>query len=220
MGIFKIAKEIIQDSFKPLKDKHEQKTLEQHLEDDQDDEYGIKKQREKRKNADQEIADMQAADAAYAIDNDISKRIQVYERCVHSGVTWNKFNFALSLVDMYMKSNQNNKAWSLLNQTMIDGSITPYPDIELPRVRYWQYKILKQENKYLDALRMLVLSRLGTVPNFGTKQFQRECKALLKNTDITEEEFASFLQTLEAKGSKLTEDFVFKKFDSTFREHK
>ena len=219
MGLLKFLKETIKEALEEPPKEKQQISLEQILAEDPGDKYGLKKMIVNDKKADKEIEDLNNAYGEYKEDKDIDKCIAVYERCIHSGVLWNKKNFAITLVKLYMDNHQNNKAWGLLNQMIVDKSIIPDPMAELTTIRYWQYKILKQEGKNVDALRMLVLSRLTPVPGFDTKKFIQEYKSLLKETSITEEEFTSFLNmlTYKAKRTTLTEDTVIKQFDITFK---
>ena len=106
------------------------------------------------------IASIQDAREQYKADKDIDKLIAAYEYAMIKAnpPLKNAQSHTMYLAELYIKSNQNDKAWSYLNSILFSHK-------ELTgKIRYAQFKVLKKEKKYADAMEMLMLSYL-----FGSK---------------------------------------------------
>ena len=150
------------------------------------------------------IEDMQKADEVYNQDGDIEKRIRVYEKYLNEKPKWNSFNFNLSLAKMYEKAGRNNDAWGYLNQLYI-WSIDPTAvGGDTSKVRYEQFKVLKSEKKYADAMVMLVSSYLINAYEikgiyFNKDKFFKDAKTIAKKLGRDEESLKAFADDLERK---------------------
>ncbi len=153
-------------------------------------------------NSDKAIADMQNADMAFEEDGDLAKRIAVYEKYLLSKPEWNSFNFSMTLAKMYVKAGRNNDAWSHLNQMYI-WSIDPSAvGGDASKVRYEQFKILKTEKKYEDAIMMLVSSYVLNAYSvrdmyFNKEKFIKDAKTIFKSLGFSDLDLLSFADALE-----------------------
>lgn len=86
--------------------------------------------------------------------DDINKLIEVYEFAFYKSDPPCASSQNLKLVDMYLKTNQNDKAWGYLN-FLYAGNHAPKE-----KIRFLQAKILKKENKHIDAIEMFLLGYL------------------------------------------------------------
>ena len=101
------------------------------------------------------LASVWEAREQYKTDNDIDKLISVYEYVlITSKPPLKSDTHTMYLADLYIKSDQNDKAWGYLNSILFSHS-------ELTgKIRYAQCKVLKKEKKYVNAMQMLMLSYL------------------------------------------------------------
>lgn len=88
----------------------------------------------------------------YKSDGDINKLIAVYEYAMIDAkpVLQNAQSHVFYLVDLYIKTNQNDKAWGYLE------SISFEYIHETHKIRMYQFKILKKEKRCTDALIFLM----------------------------------------------------------------
>lgn len=120
---------------------------------------------------------------------------------------WNSFNYCLSLVKMYVDADRRDDAWRLLNQMTIAFAKFPSPEYYTAKVRYEQFKILKKEKKYLDALRMLAVSHVlkTNSPNgsqFDTEKFIKEAKTTAKGAGLSQEDLEDLAKMIKDAGKK------------------
>ncbi len=163
-----------------LKKKEIEKAKEQER---QREEAKIKRQEEDRV-ADKQINQLNDARNKYLSVGEYDKLIAVYEEVFSVPTTWNSASHKLSLVEFYQKNGQNDKAWSLLNSILLE-----YPD-EVYRVRRSQYRQLKNEKNYLEALKIFFLYKFN------------DCKAITCWPDVKERERASFLKEAQMLAKK------------------
>ena len=165
-------------------------------------------------NSDKAIAECQKAYEQYNKDGDLGKLISVYEKFFLQKPQWNSFNFCGALADMYIKAGENDKAWSYLN-LLYTWTIDPKCNVHGydGEVRYLQFKLLKSEKRFREALIMLVSSYVlkaypfqGTV-HFNKKRFMKEAKTTAKGIGFSDEDLNRFADKLEneLKKKKLTE---------------
>ncbi|MBR1798104.1 MAG: hypothetical protein IJ757_08900 [Clostridiales bacterium] len=174
------------------------------------------------RDSDKVIAACQKADAEYNKDHDLDKRLAVYEKYFLKKPEWNGFNFCLSLATMYVKSGQNDKAWGYLNQLFI-WTIEPGPiNGYAYKVRYEQFKILKSEKRFKDAMVMLVSSNIlnseaMVKPYFNKDKFLKDAKTTAKGIGFSEDSLEEFANRLE-KGiiSKNLKDSTAQRFCSDY----
>lgn len=164
----------------------------------------------------------------YQDDGDINKCIKIYEDILLRGTSWNSFNYCMTLANLYFKSKQYDKAWGFLNWTQLHFSYLPsHTDYMMVKIRYLQFKILKSEKRYLDALEMLLFSYLYTVYGadgkvyFNKSKFFKESKTTARQIRISEEELLNFINEfeLQLKRKPMTEDDVRSFFTKYISEH-
>ena len=165
--------------------------------------------------SDKAIADMHKADAAFEKDEDIEKRIRVYEKYLLEKPQWNSFNFNLSLAKMYVKNGHNDKAWGYLNQMYLWAIDPDAIGGDASKVRFEQFKILKAEKKYKDAMLMLVSSYVLNAyavrdMYFNKSKFTKDAKTTAKAIGFSEDQLGVFADDLEKnlKAKKIKETSV------------
>lgn len=167
------------------------------------------------RDSDKAIADMHKADAAYEKDGDIDKRIRVYEKYMLKKPEWNSFNFNLALAKMYVKAGRNDTAWGYLNQMYLWAIDPSAIGGDVSKIRFEQFKILKAEKKFKDAMVMLVSSYVVNAYGiqgmyFNKEKFKKDGKTTAKGIGISESDLAIFADRLEKdiKGKKIKEATV------------
>ena len=92
----------------------------------------------------------------YKVDNDINKLIVAYEYAMVKATPplKNAQYHAMYLADLYIKTNQFDKAWDYLITISL-----PYMDIT-HKIRFAQCKILKKEKRFIDAMITLMEGHL------------------------------------------------------------
>ena len=154
--------------------------------------------------SDKAIDAMHRADDQYDQDGDINKRITVYEKYLRVKPQWNSFNFDMALAKMYEKAGRNNDAWGYLNQMYI-WSIDPTAvGGDVSKIRFEQFKILKSEKKYADAMVMLVSSYLVNAYEikgiyFNKDKFIKDAKTTAKKLGHEEDSLRAFADDFERK---------------------
>lgn len=152
------------------------------------------------KQADAEIALLQAADRQFENDKDIEKRIAAYESVFHKKTHWNSFNYCMKLVKMYEDVEKNNKAWSLLNKMVGWFASYPNPVAYIPKIRKEQFKILKKEKKYDEALRWLLAAHTAFAKSsseFNTERFISEANTTAKGLGMTETQLQELVEIVQ-----------------------
>ena len=167
------------------------------------------------RDSDKAIADMHKADAAYEKDGNIDKRIRVYEKYMLKKPEWNSFNFNLALAKMYVKAGRNDTAWGYLNQMYLWAIDPTAIGGDVSKIRFEQFKILKAEKKYKDAMVMLVSSYVVNAYGiqgmyFNKEKFKKDAKTTAKGIGISETDLATFADKLEKniKNKKIKESTV------------
>lgn len=92
----------------------------------------------------------------YKSDGDINKLIAAYEYAMIEAKPplKNAQSHTMYLAELYIKNNQNDKAWDYLNSILLSH-------IDLThKIRFLQCKILKKEKRYVDAMIMLMMGYL------------------------------------------------------------
>ena len=164
------------------------KELEKAKEQKRQQEEAKRKREEEDRVADKQINQLNDARNKYLSVGEYDKLIAVYEEVFSVPTTWNSASHKLSLAEYYQKNGQNDKAWALLNSIALD-----YPD-EAYRARRSQYHQLKNEKKYLEALKMFFLYKFN------------DCKSITCWPDVKERERASFLKEAQMLAKKANLD--------------
>lgn len=92
----------------------------------------------------------------FKVDNDIDKLIEVYEYAIIKAnpPLKNAQSHIMYLAELYIKNNQNDKAWGYLNSILLSHRNLTH------KIRFLQCKILKKEKRYVDAMFMLMMGYL------------------------------------------------------------
>lgn len=152
------------------------------------------------KQADAEIALLQAADRQFENDKDTEKRIAAYESVFHKKTHWNSFNYCMKLVKMYEDGGKNNKAWALINKMIIWFATYPNPAAYISKIRKEQFKILKKEKKYDEALRWLLAAHTSFAKSpseFSAESFFSEAKTTAKGLGMTEAQLQELVEIVQ-----------------------
>ena len=154
------------------------------------------------RDSDKAIAEMHKADAAFEKDGDLDKRIQVYEKYMLKKPEWNSFNFNLALAKMYVKAGRNDTAWGYLNQMYLWAIDPTAIGGDVSKIRFEQFKILKAEKKFKDAMVMLVSSYVVNAYGiqgmyFNKEKFKKDAKTTAKGIGISEADLSVFADRLE-----------------------
>lgn len=123
----------------------------------------------------------------YSIDGDCVKAIAAYEKVMlHPTVPLNSNTHTAFLVDLYMKAGQNDKAWGFLSSLIGTGRLP------IEKIRNYQAKILKKENKHKDAIEMIMLEYLAKAKWNSTFDREAFLKAIKPSTNKlkTDDSFA------------------------------
>ena len=178
------------------------------------------------RDSDKAISEMYKADAAYEKNGDIDKRIRVYEKYMLKKPEWNSFNFNMALAKMYVKAGRNDTAWGYLNQMYLWAIDPTAIGGDVSKIRFEQFKILKAEKKYKDAMVMLVSSYVvnaygiqGTY--FNKEKFKKDAKTTVKGIGISEADLVVFADRLEKdiKTRKIKEATVQKYCAEWYSKH-
>lgn len=143
-----------------------------------------RKQQEVDRVVDQQLQRLNDARERYEKSEEYDKLIAVYEDVFSNPTPWNAASHKLKLVGYYQKCAQWDKAWALLNSMLLD-----YPN-EVFRVRRSQYRQLKDEKKYNEALKMYLLYKYN------------DCKAITCWPDVKEREYNSFMKEAQSLAKK------------------
>lgn len=117
----------------------------------------------------------------YSIDGDCEKAIVAYEKVMlHPTVPLKSNTHTSFLVELYMKAGQNDKAWGFLN------SLIGTDRLPIEKIRSYQAKILKKENRHKEAIEMIMLEYLAKAE--CNRTFNREAfiKAIKPSTNKSE----------------------------------
>ena len=163
------------------------------------------------KKQDKDLARLTKAEAQYEKDDDIEKLISVYEAVFITEkstlVTQSRW---FELVDLYLKTGQNDKAWAWLNQLAIE-----HPDY-LYKIEDKRHKILKKENRLIDAMLSLMASIGYSSGNagpstyyqeYGKKKFLKNALPLIKKLKWTEDDLNCLEDILSSSIGKAKFDY-------------
>ena len=104
------------------------------------------------------LKDVLKAREEYKEDGDIEKAIAALEAAIIEAEPPLFSSHTSFLVDLYKKSGQNDKAWSLLNSCILDfARCDRHERMAMWQIRFEMAKLLKEEKKYSDAIGMYML---------------------------------------------------------------
>ena len=118
---------------------------------------GIKFSSEDCRKESEQLDRLNEALSKYGSIKDYNSIITVYEDVFSEQINWNALTHKLKLSEMYIKAGRLDDSWKLLN-----ALINEYPD-ELARIRGCQFKQLKREKKYHEALRMWYMHKFDKI---------------------------------------------------------
>lgn len=183
-----------------------------------------KLQKEKGRTSDSQIKRLKAAANKYEETEEWDKLISVYEEVLFSGkCDWRTDSHMHKLVEYYQKAGQNDNAWALLNKILLE-----YPD-DACRVRHDQYKILKKEKNYPDALKMYFYycfddyKEITCWPDVKERRlgvFKKEATILAKRCKIAPEEVEKLTEILGqlVENKRASETTASTKFKAWYKE--
>ena len=118
----------------------------------------------------------------YKIDNDINELIKVYEYAMIDAnpVLHSAQAHVFYLVDLYIKTNQNDKAWGYLSKVSIEYIH------ETHKIRMYQFRILKKEKRYTEAMIFLMeayLLKSQFTNSFNEKGFKKDANSTINKLE-------------------------------------
>ncbi len=119
---------------------------------------------------------------------DYEKAIEVYEDIIlNEGMHFTSDFHLMRLAELYYKTEQYDKAWNYLNDLQFS-----YP-LLIHKIRCFQVKILKKENRNVDALATLMCANLYDYSNqksssIDVERFKKEANILLKKIGLDKDE--------------------------------
>lgn len=151
--------------------------------------------------SDNAIKECQQADAQFEKDGNIEQIISVYEKHFTERSEWSSFNFNMRLAKLYVKAGRNSDAWGYLNKMALWAMMPDAINMSLSKIRFEQFKILKAEKKYEDALTFLVFSYVDRGNEikgvFNKKKFLTDAKTTAKKAGLSEDDLGRFADDLE-----------------------
>ena len=139
---------------------------------------------------------LSAAEERYKNDNDLPALIAVYESLFWKTETPLMCSSDIRLVDLYLKNNENDKAWAYLNYLSTGKTNT-----SLFHIRYKQAKILKSEGKHIEAVRMFLKAYLNKCKENSYPQreaFIKDIKVSCKKLGWAEKEMNELADILSS----------------------
>lgn len=153
-----------------------------------------------------QLAEINAANEQFKADGDIDRIISVYEKHFLdlTNPQWNTFNYNLRLAELYSKAKKNDVAWGYLNKMLLYAGQHPDRNWDVHKIRFAQFKILKDEKRHKDAFWTLVSSyviRSDDLPQpyFSKNTFLKDAKTTAKGIGLSDEELGAFADGLERK---------------------
>lgn len=152
-----------------------------------------------------------AAREKYNADGDCEKAIAAYEKVMLSNPPLKSHAHTMFLVDLYVKSGQNDKAWGFLN------SLIGTDRLPIEKIRGYQARILKKENKHIEAIEMIMLEYLAKSEwnrTFDKEAFLKAIKPSLNKLKwdaSVAEELSNIIQQ-QVKAGKFAEKPVVTKY--------
>lgn len=162
-----------------------------------------------QKKTDEMIQMLFKADAQYEKDGDLNKKIAVYEKVLDMSKEprWNSFNQCMNLVKMYLDADRRDDAWRALNQMTVIFVNFPAYRGRLGKIRYEQFRILRSEKKYIDALEKLLYSHVISYTTeekttFPVEKFVKDAKTSAKSIGMTDEDLSELAQLIQKETKK------------------
>ena len=160
------------------------------------------------------------ANAKYANDGDIESLINVYEHAFIESNPPCHSSQNLKLVDLYLKTGQNNKAWMYLN------SLIASQEAPMEKIRHEQSRILKKEKRYIPALEMIMSEHLFKYTNrngLNREAFLKDagvCTRALKWNESTLNDLADIVERqIKLKQSDYDDSSLHKEYETYLKEN-
>ena len=197
----------------------EKKVQRQMLEQEQK----IEKIKRENELMDEQIQRLNEARKKYEKEGNYDKLIMIYEEVFSQPCFYNAASQKLLLVKFYQKHGQDDKAWALLNSIALE-----YPN-DIYRVRREQYRQLKREQKYSDALEMYFLFKINDCREIAcwaenkdreTDLFQKEARTIAKKAKLDEQSITEltdiFIDIVEKP--KISEVIALRKYREWYKK--
>lgn len=135
---------------------------------------------------------------------DKAKAIEIYEENVDEmlkhGDKCLNLRACFDLVHMYSNEGKMDKAWGLTNKIQYSLMKSDFPEAFTAKIRFEQYKILKKEKKYLDALSVLLVSSVlkgndstDRTCTVDTAYLLKEGKMAAKGIGLSQEDYQELI---------------------------
>lgn len=163
----------------------------------------LEESRKRIEQGDLEIQTLNEARAKYDAGGDINECINVFQDILSRDTEWNKFGFWLSLIALYERAGDYDKAWESIERTAFYSVTAGFPLetmlYHVQKLDYERYKISKHEKRYYDALRSLVgyyalKSGMESGRPFDYKAFWKEGRTMFKKMKLTDEQIDDLTQ--------------------------
>ena len=169
-------------------------------------------QSQEDKSFDRDLKKLQSADADYKNDKDLEKVIQTYQS-VLNGCTWNAFNYQKKLASYYVKAERYNDAWKTLQQAQKDSVQRGHGKATVGQIRLEQFKVLKAEKKYKEALDILCRAYVINNAPYGEwnrDSFIKTAKTCAKGLGLTDQQLFDLADVVEKsiKSKDVTEAHI------------
>lgn len=135
---------------------------------------------------------------------DKAKAIEIYEANVDEMLKYGdkclNLRACFDLVHMYSNEGKMDKAWGLTNKIQYSLMKSDFPEAFTAKIRFEQYKILKKEKKYLDALSVLLVSSVlkgndstDRTCTVDTAYLLKEGKMAAKGIGLSQEDYQELI---------------------------
>ena len=157
----------------------------------------IERTKKARDEGDREIKLLNDARAKLDAGGDLDECIKVYSEILSRNTRWNKFNFWLSLIALYQKAGNYDKAWESIQRANAFSMSYGFPVETMlfhdMKLEHEAYKISKHEKRYYDALRSLIeyhvlKSGMQIGNSFNYEAFWKEGQSLFKMMKLTSDQ--------------------------------
>ncbi len=155
----------------------------------------------------------------YKVDGDCDKAIAEYEKVMIQAKPPLKSNaHAMFLADLYIKAGYNDKAWGYLNSLILSRGL------DLDKIRKYQAKILKKENKHDEAIKMLMLHHLAKSKwnnTFNREMFLKDIAPSIKKLGWSNDDAEALADMVakQVKSKNYKEGELTDKYKTFFKEH-
>ena len=120
----------------------------------------------------------------YKNDKDAASAIEEYEKVISEAPKGLDLgNHVIFLSKLYVKTNQNDRAWGVLNRAIMTGNA------DLSKIREEQARITKQEKRYVDSLELYLCSYAASYrPEYTFDKFKKNIGVIQSKLGLSDAE--------------------------------